>query len=95
MVRRTDDAAPHPLVPVGTGVRLPQVTCSSATSTTALVPGVGWVAPALSVDGVLVDGHQLIREELLGLEPHLIVVFGGSAAVSDGVFTELEGIPRS
>ncbi len=55
-----------------------------------LVPGA-----ALSVDGVVVGGHQVIREELLGLEPHLIVIFGGTGAVSDGIFTELEGIPRS
>ena len=55
-----------------------------------LVPGT-----ASTVDGIVVDGHPVIDEELLGLEPHLIIVFGASGAVSDGIFAELSGIPRS
>ena len=55
-----------------------------------LVPG---TSP--DVDGIVVSGHPVIRDELVELEPHLIIVFGASGAVSDGIFVELEGIPRS
>ncbi|MFI5262692.1 MAG: cell wall-binding repeat-containing protein, partial [Candidatus Limnocylindrales bacterium] len=55
-----------------------------------LVPGT-----SATVDGIVVAGHAIIREELLGLQPHQITVFGSSGAVSNGIFIELEGIPRS
>jgi len=55
-----------------------------------LVPGT-----SNNLDGIVVGGHQIIVEELDRLFPNRIVIFGGKAAVSDGILSELEGIPRS
>ena len=57
-----------------------------------LVPGT-----ATNIDGVVVNGHQVIREELgmSRLFPNRVIIFGGSGAVSTGIFNELVGFPSS
>ncbi|HEY7941691.1 MAG TPA: Ig-like domain repeat protein [Candidatus Limnocylindrales bacterium] len=55
-----------------------------------LVPGT-----SKNLDGIVVGGHMIILDELNRLFPNRIVVFGGNGAISDGIFSELEGISRS
>ena len=90
-------ATPVNTVYVASGLNFPDALAGGALAGAQGAPLLLVPGTAPNIDGVVVNGHLVIREEFGSsrLFPNRVIIFGGSGAISTGIFNELVGFPKS
>ena len=90
-------ATPVNTVYVASGLNFPDALAGGALAGAQGAPLLLVPGTAPNIDGVVVNGHLVIREEFGSsrLFPNRVIIFGGSGAISTGIYNELVGFPKS
>ena len=90
-------ATPVNTVYVASGLNFPDALAGGALAGSQGAPLLLVPGTAANIDGVVVSGHMVIKEEFgaTRLFPNRIIIFGGPGAISAGIFNELVSFPKS
>ena len=90
-------ATPVSTVYVASGLNFPDALAGGALAGSQGAPLLLVPGTAPNIDGVIVGGHMVIKEEFgaTRLFPNRVIIFGGPGAISAGIFNELVSFPKS
>jgi len=90
-------AVPVQTVYVASGLNFPDALAGGALAGSQGAPLLLVPGTSPNIDGVVVSGHLVIKDEFgsTRLYPNRVVIFGGSGAVSNGIYNELVSFPKS